>query len=115
VETALVVPVILLLLMGMVELGRVSNAYMAVTHAGRHGARYAAIGGTNEEVTTRVKNAATPLDTSKVNVVIDPATGRISGQDVRITVTYPVQMLTPLAGLFKNPVVVRSDVTMRLE
>jgi hypothetical protein len=89
---------------------------MAVTHAGRHGARYAAVGGTNEEIITRVKNAAAPLDTTQMDIVITPEYGRQSGQDIKVSVIYPVQMLTPLAGsLFKNPVIVRSDVTMRIE
>jgi Flp pilus assembly protein TadG len=116
VETALVVPLIILLIMGMVELGRVSNAYLAVTHASRHGARYAAVGGSNEEIISKVKNAASPLDTSQLTVIIDPAQNRQSGEDIKVTVTYPVRMLTPIAGfLFSNTVTVRSDVTMRIE
>lgn len=116
VETAIILPIIVLLLMGMVEFGRLSNAYMAVTHAGRHGARHAIVGGSNEEIISRVKNAAAPLEPDQLTVTIEPQTGRVSGQDVRVTVTYPFQMITPLTGaIFKEPLVVRSDVTMRIE
>lgn len=116
VESALVMPIVLLLVIGMVELGRVSNAYMAVMHAARHGARYGAVGGTNEEIVTRVKGAATPLNPSELTVTVFPEHGRQSGMDIQVSVTYPVVLITPLVSSFlSNPVIVRSDITMLVE
>jgi uncharacterized protein (UPF0333 family) len=116
VESALVLPIVLLLLLGMVELGRVSNAYMAVMHAARHGARQGAVGATNDEIISRVKSAASHLDVTELTVLIVPEIGRQSGQDIRITVTYPVTMITPLTGaIFKEEVTVKSEITMLVE
>lgn len=116
VESALVFPVILLLLLGMVELGRVSNAYITVMNAARHGARHGAVGATNDEILSKVKSAASHLDGTDITVAVFPETGRHSGQDIRVTVTYPVTMITPLTGaIFKNAVTVKSEITMLIE
>ncbi|MDW7650964.1 MAG: TadE/TadG family type IV pilus assembly protein [Bacillota bacterium] len=116
VESALVLPIILLLLLGMVELGRVSNAYLAVMHAARHGARYGAVGATNDEIISRVLSSAAHLDSTNLTVLINPESGRQSGQDIKVTVTYPITMLTPLTGsIFTEPITVRSDITMLVE
>ena len=41
VEFALIVPVLLLLLFGILDLGRALNAYVTMSNASREGARYA--------------------------------------------------------------------------
>lgn len=115
VETALVMPLLILMLMGMVEMGRLSNAYLAVTHAARHGARYGAVGGSNAEIIDKVKYAAVPLDVDKLSVTINPVTGRITGNDLTITVVYPVELIIPIFSGLVNPVNVKSTVIMRLE
>lgn len=116
VESALVFPLILILLLGMVEVGRISNAYIVVMHAARHGARHGAVGGTNAEIETRVRNASVPLNPSELGIVIMPQQGRQSGQDITVSVSYPLKMITPLAGsIFQTPLTVRSEITMRVE
>jgi Flp pilus assembly protein TadG len=116
VETALIMPVLLLMILGMVELGRISNAYLMVTHAARHGARFGAVGGSNTEIIDKVNYAAATLDTTKLQVTIDPADNRVGGSDIRVTVNYPVQLLTPvLSSFLTNPFVVGGKVTMRVE
>lgn len=116
VETALVLPVLLLLIMGMVELGRLGNAYLVVTHAARHGVRFGATGGNNSGIVEKAKNASVPLDSSKLTVSIAPESGRSSGDDISVTVSYPVELFTPfVSGFLTNPVVVKSTITMRVE
>ena len=44
VETALVLPLLLLIVFGTIEFGRVFNAYLVVSNASREGARAAAVG-----------------------------------------------------------------------
>ncbi|MBS4021937.1 MAG: pilus assembly protein [Dethiobacter sp.] len=115
VEMALVLPIIILLLMGIFEMGRVGNAYLTVTHAARHGARYGAVGGSNTEITDKVMQAAPTLDQSKVAVTIEPLI-RSAGGDITVTVAYPIELITPvLSGIVSNPVLVKSAVVMRLE
>ncbi|MCR3921642.1 MAG: pilus assembly protein [Firmicutes bacterium] len=116
VESALVVPIILLLLLGMVEMGRVTNAYLVVTHAARHGARYGAVGATNDEIIERIIDVATPLNPAELTIVIMPETGRAAGGDIQVSVTYPVQLITPVVeSLISNPFPVKSEITMRIE
>lgn len=115
-ESALVLPIILLVLLGMVELGRISNAYLVVIHAARHGARHAAVGATNAEIINSVNQASIPLNPGELLISILPQQGRQAGGNVRVIVSYPLRLITPLAGSFlNNPVIVRGEVTMRVE
>ena len=44
VEFALVLPLLILLLFGIIDFGRIFNAYLTIDHAGRDAARTASIG-----------------------------------------------------------------------
>lgn len=56
VEFALLVPVLLLILLGIIELGWLMNVNLQVSNAAREGARAAAVGKTTANVSTRVTN-----------------------------------------------------------
>lgn len=115
-ELALILPLLLLLLFGIVESGRLGNAYLVVTHAARHGARYGAVGASDGEITERVKSAAVPLAGENLTVEVSPPQRR-TGQDITVTVRYPLRLYMPLAGQVfgGNPLVVSSSLTMRVE
>lgn len=117
VEMALVLPLFLLLLFGVVEMGRIGYAYITVSNAARAGGRAATIGATDSEITSSVQNAATSLDQASLTIIITPTQVlRVSGQGVKVQVTYPVQLVIPLiSNVIPNPVVVTADITMRLE
>lgn len=116
VESALVLPIILLLMLGMVELGRISNAYLVLIHAARHGARHAAVGGTNAEIISRVKEASLPLDRERLTISISPEQNRQMGSNVRVTVSYPLQLITPFpAAVVNNPFIIQGEIIMRIE
>ncbi|HAA38201.1 MAG TPA: pilus assembly protein TadG [Firmicutes bacterium] len=116
VEAAVVLPIILLLLLGMVEVGRICNAYLLVTQAARQGARYGAVGASDAEITDRIASAVNPLNPAELTVTITPAGERQSGEDLHLRVSYPLQLITPLAGkVISNPWIVSSSVTMRVE
>ena len=59
VELAIVLPVLLLVLFGLIDFGRAFNANMALTQAAREGARVAALGGDFGQVQKRTWEAAT--------------------------------------------------------
>ncbi|MBT9171890.1 MAG: hypothetical protein DDT21_00264 [Syntrophomonadaceae bacterium] len=115
-ELALVLPLLLLLLFGIIEGGRLGNAYLAVTHAARHGARHGAVGASDGEIAAHVRAAAVQLAAENLNVEIRPALRR-AGQDITVTVNYPLTLYMPFASLVfgGNPVVVSSSLTMRVE
>lgn len=117
VEMALVLPLFLLLLFGVVEMGRIGNAYITVSNAARAGGRVATVGATDSEINSSVQNAATSLDPANLTINITPTQAlRQSGQGVTVQVTYPVQLVIPLiSNVIPNPVIVSSSIVMRLE
>ncbi len=117
VEMALILPLFLLLLFGVIEMGRIGYAYVSVSNAAREGGRVATIGGTDLEIKNTIQNAATALDSISLTIIITPLeANRQSGQEVTINVTYPVQLVIPIiSNVIPNPVVVSSSIVMRLE
>ena len=98
VELALILPILLLLVFGVVEYGRIFAAYLTVTNGSREGARIATVGGTDTDIITSVKfrTSAMNLDGTKVIVKITPnSANRTRGNSVTVEVTYPVTMYDP--------------------
>ncbi len=60
-EFAIVLPVLLLLLLGMIEFGYAYQAQLAVTHAAREGARFAAVHTDSEWNPALIASRAHPL------------------------------------------------------
>lgn len=99
VEMALVLPIFILLVMGIIDFGRLYNAQISITHASREGARQAAVGTLDSQVTTLVKGAATGLDPAKITIAILPApSGRRKGDPITVSVTYRLELITPIIG-----------------
>lgn len=99
VEFALVVPMLLVLLLGIVEFSRAYHAQVAVSAAAREGARAMAI---QDDVDAAVDEtvAAAPslqpgLDASHVEV---SSAGCTPGQTVAVTVSYPFSYVTEAFG-----------------
>lgn len=111
VEFAIILPVLILLIFGVIEFGRAYNSYLAVTHAAREGARLAAVGKFNAAV---VESRAYPLTTAKGLQIIGPEpTDPGHGDPVTVTVIFPYELNIPLWG--KQPINLKSVATMRYE
>lgn len=118
VETALVLPILLLILTGIIDFGMLFNNYLIVGNASREGARSAAIGSTDEQIRTAVYNVASTLDSSRLTITITPdqTTGRTTGDSVAVTVEYEYNMITPIvAAIVPGPLDLRTSTTMRCE
>ncbi|HUW95264.1 MAG TPA: TadE family protein, partial [Anaerolineae bacterium] len=63
VEVAFMLPVLLLLAVGIVELGNALNAYNQTINAAREGVRFGSMGGSDNGVMTIVQGAASQLTT----------------------------------------------------
>ncbi len=114
-ELALVLPVLLLLLFGIFEFGRLFHDYMVVTSAAREGARAGAVGASNTVIVNHVKTAASGIgDTSHLTVNINKS---IADGQISVTVNHSVSLVTPLISSFfaTNPVPVQGTAVMRLE
>ena len=97
VEFALVLPILVLLLFGMIEFGRGYNARVELVSAVREGARAAALGENAATVTTKTKAAAPGLTADDINVSATAACTTVpTPADVTVTATYPFQYDIPL-------------------
>src|SRR4051812_42363235 len=96
VEFALILPLLLVLLFGIVDFGRALHAYLTIDHAGREAARAASIGGkSNQDIRDIAKAKAVGLGLTDGDVSISPGS-RSSGDDVTIIITYTFDFITPL-------------------
>lgn len=114
VEFALVLPILLLLVMGMLEFGRVMHEYIMVTEAARVGARAAVVNNSDSAVRNIIVAAVPTIKPE--NVAISPGEGaRTPGNPVTVTVTSTVNIITPLiSNILPNPYLIRQQAVMRL-
>ena len=117
VEFALILPILLLLLFGIVEFGRIYSASLIVKQGAREGARVASLGMTDTEIVTKVQGSALALDIAKLTVYITPALAdRKRGQDVQVVVGYSVTVVAPFISAITGPTVnVNGASVMRME
>lgn len=110
VEFALVLPVLVLLLFGIIEFGRGYNAKVEITGAAREGARVLALD--SGDPATIVASAAPNLDASKISVSTS-GTPCVTGTQASVTVSYPFEYNIPLFG--SNTVTLSSTGVMRCD
>ncbi|HOQ06551.1 MAG TPA: TadE/TadG family type IV pilus assembly protein [Clostridiales bacterium] len=118
VETALILPLLLLLLTGIIDFGLLFNSYLVISNASREGARRAVTGNTDAQIRAAVYSAASVLDPARLNITIfpDESVGRSTGDPVTVTVTYEYSMVTPIIGaFFPETFEIESGTTMRCE
>lgn len=116
VEMALVIPILILLVFGMMDFGRVFNAYLVTSEASREGARAAVLNKTDGEITSAVTNAGATINLVSSDVNITPAYPRSRGVPVTVTVTKDIVILTPKLSQFVNTsYTVTSKTVMRME
>jgi Flp pilus assembly protein TadG len=104
VEFALVLPLLLLIVFGIIDFGRALNAQITLTQAAREGARLDAVGDAPGTVITETTNAATGLSPVSVNVISCPP-GVAPTADATVNVSYQFSFITPIgaiAGLIGN-------------
>lgn len=101
VESAIVLPFLVLIIMAIIEFGLLLNNYILITNASREGARKAAIGGTDSEIVQVVENMTTTLELSKMTINVSPSiSSRRHGTQVRVEVVYRAGIITPIIGKF---------------
>jgi Flp pilus assembly protein TadG len=100
VEFALLLPILLIIVFGLIDFGRALNAQITLTQAAREGARLAALGQSN--VVSRTQAAATGLSNVSVTVTACPANPTATS-DAVVQTSYSFSFLTPvgaIAGMF---------------
>lgn len=116
VEFALILPIFILILVGIMEFGLLFHQYLVVTSASREGARTAALGGTDAETVAIVNAAAASVNAGQLTTVVSPQV-RVRGQSVSVRVTNPVKIRAPLISQIfpQNPFPVSGTTVMRVE
>lgn len=117
VETALILPILLIIIFGITDFGRIFHAYLTLDHAGREAAREAIIGSDDDVIEAKIINATSGLNEDKLIIHIEPerASNRPSGSEVMITLTYPVKFLTPFVGWIVGDFDLKNTTVMRVE
>lgn len=105
VEFALIAPLLLLLVLGVVEFGRAWHSYQVVTDAAREGARVAVVGNRDpaiqEEVLATVRDALgrAGLDPDRADIQLSGIPGSVGDPaQVAISYAYRLTWLRPLMG-----------------
>jgi Flp pilus assembly protein TadG len=110
VEVAIAMPLLLLILMGILDLGRAYFTYIALSDAAAEGAAYAAI---HPENTAQI--IARAADNTNGLVVLEPEMVSVdcstftAGSPITVSVAFDYQLLTPIVGTL----IPEGSITMR--
>ena len=119
VEFAVVAPVFLLLVFGMIEYGRMVMVEQIITNASREGARAAVLdGATVANVTTAVNSylASGSITGATVTVTPNPPTSAQYGDPVTVTVSIPFSQVSWLPSpMYLGATTLTQATTMRRE
>ena len=99
VEFALVLPVLLLLVLGLIEFSRLYNIQISLSNAAREGARSMAIHNSQPTAKTAAISAAPSISpsVSSGQILITPA-ACAANKAVTVTITYSVSLLSGYFG-----------------
>lgn len=118
VETALVLPILLLILMGIFDFGRAVFAYNAVSNAAREAVRLAIVDQNDADVVEEGKRSAIGLPADAVDVTFTlpgcPGTVLV-GCTAQVTVDHQWSAITPIIGSVVGPIQLSSTTEMRVE
>lgn len=97
VEFALLLPLLLLLLFGIIDFGRALSAQITITQAAREGARLVALNQPN--AVSRTQAAAVGLSGVSVTVVTSCPPNSGPGVNADVQVSYPFTFVTPIGAI----------------
>lgn len=117
VETALVLPLVLLILLGIAQFGLIMSAQLTLQNSAREGARLGATGAGDSAVSDRVVATAGILDPARLTIVVTPGeSSRIQGSNIAVRVGYRMDIIIPIiAQIIGSELNLSSEVTMRVE
>ena len=113
VEFALILPILIILVFGIVEFGIAFNNYITITHAAREGARIAAVDLNNPDLKNIIIERAFPVQITEDDIVISTPEGTDIGDPVEVEITYNISITIPLVGSWDIPL--KNKAIMRLE
>lgn len=117
VEFALVIPVLLLIVIGIIEFGFMFSNYLTLTNASREATRYISLGGDDVGAILRANNVAVNTDPNRMIINISPtSSNRSRGDSVTVEINYAHDFLTPfMDALLGSNFNLKVKATMRVE
>lgn len=101
VEVALAMPVLILILVGILDLGRAYFTYVTIADAAAEGAAYGALHpGDTVEILERAVDASNGLVVLASDMVTVTHSGLDVGSPITVTVVYDYQIITPIVERF---------------
>lgn len=116
-EFALLVPLLLLLVCGTIDFGRIVYAYMHLNIAAQETVRLGGLGKGDVEITDFANNYVIVGEPGTLEVLISPLdTARDSGDYVTVTLRSPFIPVTPLLSeVLPDSYMIITDSTIRVE
>ena len=110
VEFAVIFPFIILLMIGLIDVGRALLAYSTLNNAVREGTRIAVVGGSEGDISDRISEVATLFlqDFDPASIGFE-STGTYTDPKTRITISYTYDGIFP--G-FIIPITVQSEMLL---
>lgn len=117
VEMALILPILLLLLVGIIDVGRVIYSYAHLQMAAQETVRLGGLGKNDQAITNFADQYITLGDPTNLKVKITPKdTERHSGDYVTVELSFPFTFNTPFVSqLFPSPFYLDTKSTIRVE
>ncbi|WP_199617151.1 TadE/TadG family type IV pilus assembly protein [Paenibacillus alkalitolerans] len=98
-EFALIVPLLLLLVSGIIDFGRFCYGYLELQMAAQETVRLGGLGRSDSEMESFARDYLNISDPAKLTITISPPDSqRDSGDYVTVTLQTPYQFVTPLAN-----------------
>ena len=98
VEFALVLPILLLLVLGILEFGRAYHVQTILSNAARDGVRVMALQDSAAAAIAAAETSASPLDLANADIVVTPTTGcssALTGAGLAsVTIKYPFSLVS---------------------
>lgn len=98
VEFAMILPLMLVLLFGLVDFGRAFYSWLVITNAAREGARVGAVQQPSGAINDRITESASGIDMAKLTVSLTNVQGA-RGTPVEVDLTYDFDYVTPIGGI----------------
>jgi len=114
IEFALVLPLVLIMILALVQVGLLVKDRLIVEESARAGAREAAVDTDDQGVRQAAIDAAVSLDSTRIEVVVTREGG--AGTSATVAVTYHAPIVIPVVSwLFPDSVDLAATATMRQE
>jgi len=117
VEMALLLPILVILLVGILDFGRVLYTNLHLQLAAQEIVRVAGLGADDQEIRDFANGFVQIKNTEDLILSISPEQSeRASGEYVTISMNYPMEIMTPfISEILPAPINIRTESTIRIE